>query len=151
MTRSCEGRCRLGRGVPRRALRAEGHREGSIMRSIIRAMCLVGLAATVAACDLVGPHACTMEARPGILLTVQDSLTGVPVSGPLLAIAREGAYADTSRYDYPIVALAYERAGHYDVTVSATGYRLWTRSGVEVKDDGCHVETAHVMAWLQRQ
>ncbi len=117
-------------------------------------MCLAGLAALLAACDLVGPHACTLEARAGILLTVRDSVTGVPVPGPFLAIARDGQYADTARYIYPdsgLAALAYERAGHYDVTVSATGYRLWRRTGVEVEDGGCHVQTARVTARLQQQ
>ncbi len=124
------------------------------MRSSFRGLCLAGLTAAVAACDLVGPHACTLEARAGIVLAVRDSVTAAPVPGPLLAIARDGQYADTSRFVFPdsgLVPLAYERAGHYDVTVSATGYRLWSRAGVEVEDGGCHVKTSRVDAWLQRQ
>ena len=37
------------------------------------------------------------------------------------------------------MALAYERAGTYTVTVHATGYRDWIKPGVTVTKDVCHV------------
>jgi len=43
---------------------------------------------------------------------------------------------------------AQERAGSYDIEITADGYRTWNRKGVEVEMewDGCHVETVRLEA-----
>ena len=71
--------------------------------------------------------------------------------------ATDGAYADSvvmplfpaAPYNGP-VPLAYERRGTYTVSVSANGYATWTRSGVLVTGDQCHVATVPLTARLAR-
>lgn len=105
---------------------------------------------------------CTTEARPGVTIAVQDSLTGS--KGPFSAVAfvaREGTtYRDSTLVaTVPaqvtglafLVGLAYERAGTYEVSVKATNYKLWSRSGVVVSKDACHAITVNVTARLVPQ
>ena len=44
---------------------------------------------------------------------------------------------------------AAERAGTYRITVSKAGYQTWTRTGVQVTADVCHVHPAQAEARLQ--
>jgi hypothetical protein len=93
---------------------------------------------------------CTLEARAGITIAVQDSLTGS--SGPFSNVSYVAK--DTSTFQDStfiasvpaqvsgspfLVGLAYEHAGKYTVTVRATGYRSWIKTGVVVGKDACHV------------
>lgn len=97
----------------------------------------------------IGP-ACTEEARPGLSVSLSDSLapnffafTNVHV------IAVDGAYRDSAfvaAYDPQDgqIPLAYERAATYTVIARADGRAPWMRSGVEVAEDACHVITVPV-------
>jgi hypothetical protein len=94
---------------------------------------------------------CTDELRPGIVVTVRDSVTNAPVSGARV-VARTATIADTSRSQpngvYPLVS---EKPGTYAVTVEQTGYRPWARANVKVTSDECHVKTVSLTALLQPQ
>lgn len=99
---------------------------------------------------------CTDAATPGINVIVRDSVSGTFAANGATATAVDGAYSDTNwfsethgRPEYPI-GLAYEREGTYAVTVSRTGYKAWTVSGVRVTRDRCHVRTVTLNARLQR-
>lgn len=102
---------------------------------------------------------CTTEARPGIIVTVVDSVTGDPPATATF-IARSGAYVDSvMRSRAPIVVngspvlligTAVERPGTYDIVVRSPGYREWTRTGVRVTGDQCHVHLTELTARLQR-
>ena len=85
-------------------------------------------------------------------MSVQDSASGTTAGRGARIIAKDGAFADTARatasYDGPY-ALAYERSGTYIVTIEQQGYRTWSRSGVSVSHDQCHVRTVAVTARLQ--
>ena len=109
---------------------------------------VTALAGMLACSDAIGTI-CTDEARPGILVTVRDSVTSAPVSGARV-VARMGTTADTSSGlpdgTYP---LAYEKPGDYEVTVEQMGYRLWTRGNVRVTRDECHVQTVPLTALVQ--
>jgi hypothetical protein len=99
--------------------------------------------------DLV---ACTEEARPGLVVTVRDSVVGAAVYQNVRVVARNGVYADTateSLLQSGIYSLAYERAGTYTVSVEHPSYAVWQRSGVTVTADQCHVETVALLARLQ--
>ncbi|HKS05146.1 MAG TPA: hypothetical protein VJR92_02435 [Gemmatimonadaceae bacterium] len=97
----------------------------------------------------IGP-VCTEEARPGLSVSLSDSLapnffafTNVHV------IAVDGAYRDSAfiaAYDpqYGQIPLAYERAATYTVIARADGRAQWSRSGIEVAEDVCHVITVPV-------
>jgi hypothetical protein len=92
---------------------------------------------------------CTMEAHPGISITLADSLAPSTQSFTnVIAVATDAAYRDTALVaTFPpspyvtTVSLAYERAGTYTVDVRADGYAPWTRTGIEVQRDECHVVT----------
>ena len=104
-------------------------------------------------CGLLTGPACTLEARPALIVTVRDSTTGAPAAGAARVVARSGAFADTAHAGddhagpYP---LAYERAGTYVLTVEHEGYRAWSRSGIRVGAGECHVRTEAVTVLLQR-
>ena len=115
----------------------------------------IALVATVvvSACDADGnPVACTAQATAGIAVSVQDSASGTLVGRGARIIAQDGTFADTARattaHDGPY-ALAFERGGTYTVTVEQQGFRTWSRSGVSVTRDQCHVRTAALTARLQ--
>lgn len=85
---------------------------------------------------------CTDEGRPGIVLALEDATTGARFPfRDIVAIAAEGVFRDTARADLPDarepvhVAVAYERAGTYTVSVSAAGYATWTATGVRVEQE----------------
>jgi hypothetical protein len=83
---------------------------------------------------------------------VRDSVTNAAVGRGSRIIARDGAYADTAEitnmFDGPY-GVAYERQGTYAVTVEQQGYRTWSRSGVRVLREECHVRTVSITARLQ--
>jgi hypothetical protein len=104
------------------------------------------------ACQLPGSVACTLEARAAVSIDVRDSVTNAAVGRGSTIIARDGAYADTAEitgvFDGPY-GLAYERAGTYTVTVDQQGYRPWSRAGIRVTKDECHVRGVSITARLQ--
>jgi fructose-1,6-bisphosphatase/inositol monophosphatase family enzyme len=109
------------------------------------------MATALGACAENPPLACTEEARPGLSVTVRDSVTGAAVASGVEIVAHEGEYADTARASLlgsGVYALAYERAGVYDVTVSHPAYRAWARAAVRVTADECHVQTVSLLARL---
>jgi hypothetical protein len=110
--------------------------------------------AVLAGCNLITGPTCSLEARPALTVDVRDSTTNAPAGRGARIIARDGAFADTvlvptddaELFPYP---LAHERAGTYTVTVERDGYRPWSRSGVRVTKDECHVRTVALTARLQ--
>jgi hypothetical protein len=110
-------------------------------------LCLVG------ACAENPPLACTEEARPGLSVTVRDSVTSATVTDGVEVVAVEGAFADTARGSLlgsGVYSLVYERAGSYEVTVTHPAYKTWRQSAVRVTADECHVRTVSLLARLQR-
>lgn len=104
-------------------------------------------------------HACTDELRYGISVTVVDSATGQPPDSALL-VARTREAVDSMGPVPPIqvvlngppmliLSAAPERAGTYNLTVRASGYRDWNRTGVQVTRDACHVRATKITARLQ--
>lgn len=123
--------------------------------------CTAGAGLLLGCSALTGEsRTCTADFRFGLAVTVVDSLTDAPPSSALL-IVRDGAFADTLGPATPqpvvlngspvlILFTAGEREGTYDLTVRATGYRDWTRVGVTVTKDVCHVRRTDITARLQR-
>ncbi len=95
------------------------------------------------------PVACTAEARPGLSVTVLDEPTARPLLTGVTVTARDGAHAESVTTSFGgLYSLAYERPGRYDLTVTHADYRPWTRTGVVVLADDCHVITVGVTASL---
>lgn len=103
---------------------------------------------------------CTQVAFPAIVIALQDSVTGS--KGPFTNVsyvARGAASKDSSfvgnvpaqigGLDFK-VGLAYERPDTYDVTVTASGYKPWIKSGITVTKDACHVIPVNLDARLGR-
>lgn len=112
-----------------------------------------GVVLLVAGCADNPIVACTEEARPGLSVTVRDSLTAAAVASDVEVVAVDGAYADTVRASLlgsGVYSLAYERPGTYDVTVTHPDYKTWHQSAVQVAADECHVRTVALLARLQR-
>ncbi len=108
----------------------------------------------VAACNWGGVD-CTLEARQGIAVEVSDSVTGAVITRGYTVIVTEGAYRDSVSFPLegplPYPDFAVERAGTYRVTVRSSGYKEWTRAGVHVTADECHVRTVILAVRLQPQ
>jgi hypothetical protein len=114
---------------------------------------MVLAAGAIIACDWPFTGACTADFRYGVVVEVRDSVTGAPAADGARLIARDGAYADTSDQlpfrDPLLLRAAGERGGRYDLTVQKSSYREWTRTGVRVREDGCHVIPVRLVARLQ--
>ena len=92
---------------------------------------------------------CTAVLVSGIVVEVRDSVSGADLAGVRGAV-RDAAYVDSLRGSAggTTFAAAGERAGTYTVEVVRPGYRTFTRAGVVVTRDACHVRTQHVRAAL---
>jgi predicted small lipoprotein YifL len=129
-------------------------RAATLVASLVALVALVALAA----CNNVGGLYCTPEAHYALDVTVVDSVTGA--HGPftnLVLVATTLAYKDSmlvgnvsATPDSSVYRLGYERSGTYALTVTADGYRPWTRTGIFVLQRPCHVadtpETAKLVA-----
>jgi hypothetical protein len=116
------------------------------------------LVVVTGACDALdsSPVVCTRELRFGLIVTVQDSVTGAPAAAEAQLVARDGAYADTvigpSAATDPNALTLFavpERPGTYELTVSKNTFVTWQRSGVVVTADECHVRPVAVTARLR--
>jgi hypothetical protein len=118
------------------------------------------LAITVSACDSTSEEsiACTEEVTPAIEAEVRNAETGAPEAEGAVAVATDGAYADTLdaakseeyRGELVLISLAGagERPGTYDVVVEKQGFTTWTRTGVEPDVGECGVQTETLEAEL---
>jgi hypothetical protein len=117
----------------------------------------VSLLSITAACSVPTPGGgtvCTALFAYGLSVTVVDSVTGTPASAGATVIASEGTYADSvvvpaTASNSSSIGLAGERAGTYLVTVRKTGYKTWTKSGIVVTKDECHVKGVAITAKVQ--
>jgi hypothetical protein len=81
-----------------------------------------------------------------------------PPFGNLYAIAVDGGFCDslqipdvTAPPARGVYWLASDREGTYTVSVQATGYQPWTRSGVVVRRVDCKIVPALLSVRLQHQ
>jgi hypothetical protein len=106
----------------------------------------------------IGPFApCSGAGNFGLYVTVVDSTTGGPPSSRPTLIVVDGTFADTTVGSpsgdgrVSVMPAALERPGTYSLTVTAAGYRRWTRDGVRVREGGrCDdIQTVRPTARLQ--
>lgn len=131
--------------------------------SALRATILfLGLPLLAAGCSLLGDgsEVCTTEAFPAIVVEVTNASTGAPVAPEgIEGVVVDGSYTDSLRTRIPIpydmaeggtvLGAALGRSGTYDVRLKKSGFALWTRSGVEVESNTCHVKTKTLEAQLE--
>lgn len=126
------------------------------MNSASLLLCGCAGALALGACDSPPmPEACTPNILFGLQVTVVDSLTNGPPPSATL-IARTAAAIDSVGPVPPdpiggwlVLNAAMEREGTYELTVRSPGYRTWTRTGVRVGKEGCHVRPVAVIARLR--
>lgn len=98
---------------------------------------------------------CTADMRPGLVLALEDSLSGQPLSGAgsMRLRVTSLAYADSLIAPTLLAGwgTAWERAGTYSATADVDGYQPWRRDSIEVSRGICHVITQRVVAKLQRR
>ena len=119
---------------------------------------LIVVAGVMRGC-ITGDVICTEQYTYGINITVVDSATGFPPSEATL-LARSATFTDSvgpiartpMGVDIPAyltLSTAGERPGVYSVVVRSPGYRDWTRTGIRVAKDQCHVREVNLTARLQ--
>jgi hypothetical protein len=120
-----------------------------------RLFLIVLAAGALTGCELpfVG-GVCTADFRFGVVVEVRDAVTGAPAADGARLTVRDGEYVETTEARVPspdalFLQGAGERAGTYDVTVQKSGYQDWTRTGVRVREDECHVIPVQLDARLQ--
>jgi hypothetical protein len=102
------------------------------------------------------PIACTTDFRFGLVVSVVDEQTRTPVAAGATVLIVDGAYRDSvvvpgdPSDESRQLALAGERPGIYTIVVNKPGYASWSRAGVEVTRDDCHVQPVAVTAELQK-
>jgi hypothetical protein len=121
----------------------------TLLRSLFQCCALSGIALT--GCSKQEPVMCTMEARPALAVVVVDSITGAGLAGSTTARARDGGFADSLSGRDSVLSGIWERAGTYRVEISSAGYRDWSREGITVTRDECHVQTVRIRALLVPQ
>lgn len=98
---------------------------------------------------------CTMDMRPGLVLSLEDSLAGQSLSGTGGMRLRVTSLAYTDSLIAPTLTAGWgtacERSGIFSVTADVDGYQPWRRDGIEVSHGICHVITQRVVAKLQRR
>lgn len=99
-----------------------------------------------------GGTACTMQFVFGISAIVADAATGADITPGSYLVAREGTYVDSvAAGPGSFLAAAGERAGTYSVTIGRPGYSSFSRSGVVVTRNECHVNPVQLEARLLKQ
>lgn len=98
-----------------------------------------------------GGTVCTMQFVHGISATVTDAATGANITAGSYLVAREGSYVDSVSAIGDFLAATGERAGTYAVKIGRPGYSTWSRSGVVVTRNECHVNPVQLEARLLKQ
>lgn len=128
---------------------------GKFRKAARRIGAVVSILLLAAACQPLPPNGggavCTMQFVYGISATVTDAATGADITPGSSLIVREGTYVDSvAAGPGSFLAAAGERAGTYEVTVRRSGYHPFSRSGVVVTRDECHVHPVRIEARLER-
>ena len=115
------------------------------MRLLI--LVLFTLSLTAACSDPI----CTLSFDYGIVVRVEDSVSGAPAASGARLVLRDGAYLESTEENLAGLYLngAGERAGDYTVTVQKPTYHDWVRTNVRVTADACHVHSVSLTARLQ--
>ena len=107
---------------------------------------LAVLTALLSACDIVDGD-CTADFRFGLVVQVRDAVTNDPAGQGTIVTARDGSYFEILEL-FPLDDLTFrgagERPGVYLIQATKEGYTPWSRTGVRVEDEGCHVKATEV-------
>lgn len=109
-----------------------------------------------AACGISNPM-CSLEIEPAVGVFVVDAATQASIADSAYGAVHDGAYVDSLRpsgVDTNGVPVSFraadERPGVYTIDVLRPGYRPWSKAGVEVQRNVCHVQTVVLTASMDR-
>ena len=91
--------------------------------------------------------ACTATVEDGLLLSVTDQATQMPIACGVTVTVMEGAYSETVMVDDAdcadddLIAMLDERPGFYTLTVQKQGYEDFQVDNIGIGKDLCHVLT----------
>jgi hypothetical protein len=122
------------------------------LRSGITCVLVATAAGPLMAC---GP--CDTSIVPSIVVAVVDSVTGEAAASGALGLATDGRYTDTLEVHALdatgrslSLATRGERVGTYSVRVTQTGYAVWERDNIQIRQQECHTNQVNLTARLQR-
>ncbi len=121
------------------------------MRALVLLAC-----ALLAACGSPEPPPpgtqCTEEARAAITLAVVDGATEDPVCDAVVTL-RDGDYVERIEGAEGVNACPYagawERPGTYAISVTHPAFETYTREGIDIGADECHVFSFSMTVRLQ--
>lgn len=106
---------------------------------MVRMLALLPALTLLVACPPV-EEGCTMEARSSLTITVVDA-DGAPIDPASATFSVDGGAVEPCEQLFAnTIVCGYERAGHFDVVVSADGF-LDAPLSVDVVEGECHVES----------
>jgi hypothetical protein len=115
---------------------------------------LVGGLLFLSGCDVFGPY-CAAVVRPAVEVRAVAAGPDTLAVDQAFGVLRDGAYTDTmqatTRFpegDTLRFSGATGRAGTYEVRVEHPGFAPWTRSGIDVNEGECSVNTRELTARL---
>ena len=129
------------------------------VRNSLKLIVLEVAAFCLTVCSFTTDRVCTLEARSSLSVTVTDAQSGVRLDSGSTVVVVGSRIHDSIVVSAPAppsypTALWFENevpAGTYSVSVHRAGYLDWSRSGVVIKADECHVTSpANLTAALQR-
>ncbi len=98
---------------------------------------------------------CDTGIQPSVVVTIQDSVTGLPAASGAFGRVIDGTFEDTLTPFSSVapdtlinLAMRGERVGTYVVEIRQNGYLIWQRSGVQVHGASCHTTQARLVAKL---
>jgi len=119
----------------------------------------VALATCLLGCESAEDFVCGAAVLRGIEVEVRDADTGTPAAEDAQGVITDGLYTESLRLvgwgsgptPSPLVlGGADERPGTYTVTITKPGYQPWIRTGVQVIEGPCNVQTVRLQAQLER-
>lgn len=117
------------------------------MKAGFSRVAVAAVALAVGGCGSTDPVVCTTEFVYGVSVEVFTA-DGAPAATGLAGLLEEGAHREQMEVRGNMLLGAGERAGTYDVTVTAPGHLPWVRRNVEVTADECHVIPVELTARL---
>jgi len=115
------------------------------MKKLILIVFVVCVACSLDEQETSDPVFCTLEARPGLKITVNNATNNDMLEvSKIRVVAKDGDYTETlsNNPETNVFFGAYERTGTYTITVSGEGYQTFiSTTPIVVDKDICHVIT----------
>ncbi|WP_141491513.1 carboxypeptidase-like regulatory domain-containing protein [Longimonas halophila] len=117
---------------------------------------LFGVLVLTTGCDLTDNPLCPAVIEPAVVVEVRNAVSGGLEADGVTGTLTDGAVRDTmivaeANGEGETISLqgALGRPGTYEVTITKDGFEPWVRSGIEVAEGECNVQTARLTAELQ--